>query len=300
MTIGFVESVNCSVLLMNLFINLNLIDMKTNYENATMLDMIFEQRNKAYGAYQIRQNYSSRVRSSMLIMFTALFLLCFGKIISDKLKGGNNHHTGHDVTVNVLPPVDLAQKKVEIVPPKPPKPVESQGIQTQRNTDIQVVTDSHMSSDSVPTVEQMRDVESGINTNLNGNTIGATDGKGKATSFEPVHETAATGPTVLITAEVMPVFPGGEGKLMEFLANHTEYPPFEKEMGIEGKTYAKFVVNEDGSISNTEIIRSESKGFSTEAKRVVALLPKFSPGMQQGRPVKVQFVLPFSFKLGNP
>ncbi len=271
--------------------------MKTNYQNTSMLDMIFEHRNKSYGAYVLRQTSGRTVSTALLITLTSVLLLCFGKFLSDKFKGNPKALSGNIVTVAPIPPIDLTQKKIEIEKPKPPKPQQAQAIATQRNVEMAVVQNNHL-DDTVPTVAQLRNTESGTTTNTNGNTIGATDGKGNMKSFE-TQTSPALDDVVHITVEVMPEFPGGEKKLMDFLAKNTYYPDFEKEMGIEGKTFTKFVVNEDGSISNTEIMRSESKGFSNEAKRVVALLPKFKPGMQQGRAVKVQFVLPFCFKMSS-
>lgn len=271
--------------------------MKTNYQNTSMLDMIFEHRNKSYGAYALRQTAGKTVSTALLITLTSVLLLCFGKFLSDKFKGSPKALSSNIVTVAPIPPIDLKEKKIEIEKPKPQQKPNAQAIATQRNVEM-AVTQNNQLEDSVPTVEQMRNVESGTTTNTSDNTIGATDGKGNMKTFE-TQTSPATDDVVHITAEVMPEFPGGEKKLMEFLARNTYYPDFEKEMGIEGKTFTKFVVNEDGSISNAEIMRSESRGFSTEAKRVVALLPKFKPGMQQGRAVKVQFVLPFCFKLSS-
>lgn len=80
------------------------------------------------------------------------------------------------------------------------------------------------------------------------------------------------------------------------LGKLTQYPDKERELGIEGKAVVRFVVNEDGSITDATIIKSDSPGFGKEALRVLGKLPKFKPGMQQGKPVKVYFVLPFQWK----
>ena len=97
----------------------------------------------------------------------------------------------------------------------------------------------------------------------------------------------------------MPEFPGGEQALMSFLQRKTVYPDRERDLEIEGKAYVKFVVNEDGSICNVSVAKTESSGFGKEAVRVVGLMPKFKPGTQQGKAVRVQYVLPFHFKLNH-
>lgn len=274
--------------------------MKTNYENETMLDMIFEQRNKTYGAYALRKNYDRRIATALLLMFTAVFLLCFGKFLADKLKPKQHSTVEHFTVVETTAPIVMPQKKAVIAPPKLPKLAATQAIPTQCNTEMKVVTNSEVKLDSIPAVVENRNTESGTTNTTTGNLLGSSSGTGtQQTTGTTTDAMVEEDYTIHTTVEIMPEFPGGDKKLMEFLSRNTSYPAFEKEMGIEGKAYTKFVVNEDGTISNVETFKSETKGFSNEAKRVVALLPKFKPGMQQGRAVKVQFVLPFSFRLGN-
>ncbi len=270
--------------------------MKTNYQNAGMLDMIFENRNKSYGAYALRNNYNSRISQALLITFSSVVLLCFGKLLSDKLKNSPQSLTEPVVTLDPIPEVHLEDEvKIE---PEPQKPPQAQAINTMQNTEMHVTVDNHV-MDSVPTNEQMQDIDPGLTTNLNtGNTIGVTDGQGTQPTFEVALSTPAPEP-VRDWAEVMPEFPGGEKALMKFLQSKTVYPDRERDLEIEGKALIKFVVNEDGSISNVSVAKTESSGFGKEGVRVASMLPKFKPGMQQGRTVRVQYVLPFHFKLSH-
>lgn len=107
-------------------------------------------------------------------------------------------------------------------------------------------------------------------------------------------------PEVFVIVEQMPEFPGGQGDLFKFLASNTKYPSMAKENGIEGTVYVGFVVMEDGSISKVHIKRGLSgggAGIDEEALRVVKLMPKWKPGMQRGKNVRVAYTLPFKFKL---
>ena len=270
--------------------------MKTNYENATMLDMIFENRNKSYGAYALRNSSCNRMAQAMLIMISSIFLLGFGKFVSDKLKGSSKHLSGPIVVLDVLPEIHLEDKEIKVEPHKPIPP-QAQAINTIRNTELNVVANNQL-VDSMPTNDQLHDAEAGLTTNTNTNTIGATDGHGTEATFE------VAAPGVVETelhkwAEVMPEFPGGDQALMNFLQRKTVYPDRERDLEIEGRAYVKFVVNEDGSISNVSVAKTESSGFGKEAIRVVGLMPKFKPGTQQGKAVRVQYVLPFHFKLNH-
>lgn len=100
-----------------------------------------------------------------------------------------------------------------------------------------------------------------------------------------------------IIVENMPTFPGGDKKMMEYVAKNVKYPQLAKEMGTQGRVFVSFVVEKDGSISNVELLRGIGNGCDEEAIRVVKSMPKWNPGLQCGRAVRVSCNLPISFKL---
>ena len=104
-------------------------------------------------------------------------------------------------------------------------------------------------------------------------------------------------PRIYKFVEQMPSYPGGEKELNAFIQRNMQYPAMERENDIQGRVYYKFVINEDGSLSELVLLRSVSPGLDKEARRLIMLLPKFMPGKQQGKPVKVEFTLPIIFKL---
>lgn len=104
-------------------------------------------------------------------------------------------------------------------------------------------------------------------------------------------------PKVYNYVEDMPQFPGGERAMLKFLSDSLVYPTLEKEKGMEGKVFVKFIVNEDGSISDVHVTRSVSPGLDEEALRVIKMMPKFSPGMKDGKPVRVYYIIPIYFQL---
>jgi TonB family protein len=99
--------------------------------------------------------------------------------------------------------------------------------------------------------------------------------------------------------EQNPEFPGGDAALMAFLATHIKYPVMERDNDIQGKVLLRFAVDEEGAVGDINIVRGVSPGLDSEAVRLVKLLPKFKPGLQQGKPVKVYFNLPVGFRLNN-
>lgn len=102
---------------------------------------------------------------------------------------------------------------------------------------------------------------------------------------------------IFTIVEEMPSFPGGEAKRIEYMNKNTFYPPMARESGIQGRVFVTFVVEPDGSISDVKILRGIGGGCDEEAVRVVKNMPRWAPGKQRGKPVRVQFNLPIHFVL---
>ena len=97
--------------------------------------------------------------------------------------------------------------------------------------------------------------------------------------------------------EKMPEFPGGMAACLKFLANNIKYPAIAQESNIQGKVIIQFVVNKDGSIVDPVVVRSVDPHLDKEALRVISMMPKWSPGMQRGKPVRVKYTVPVTFRL---
>ena len=97
--------------------------------------------------------------------------------------------------------------------------------------------------------------------------------------------------------EEMPAFPGGEAKLMEYVLKNVKYPQIARESGIKGRVFVSFVVEPDGSVSNVKVLRGIGGGCDEEAMRVVKAMPKWKPGKQRGKAVRVSYMLPINFQL---
>ncbi|WP_163716270.1 energy transducer TonB [Mangrovibacterium lignilyticum] len=102
---------------------------------------------------------------------------------------------------------------------------------------------------------------------------------------------------VFFIVENMPEFPGGELALRKFIANAIKYPVIAQENGVQGKVYVNFVVDKDGSVTQARIARGVDSSLDKEALRVVNSLPKWKPGQQRGKPVRVSYTVPISFVL---
>lgn len=103
-----------------------------------------------------------------------------------------------------------------------------------------------------------------------------------------------------IEPEVMPSFPGGEAEMFKSLGQNVKYPTTARDAGIEGVVYVTFVIATDGSIDDANVLRGIGGGCDEEALRVVNSMPNWTPGTQDGKPVKVQYNLPIRFTLNEP
>ena len=113
----------------------------------------------------------------------------------------------------------------------------------------------------------------------------------------PSEEEEAEGNQIFTVVEQNPEFPGGEAALMNYIKKNLKYPAFAAENGIQGRVTLSFTVEKDGSIANIEVMRSPADELSKEAIRVVNSMPKWKPGKQRGKAVRVKYVLPVTFRL---
>ncbi len=111
--------------------------------------------------------------------------------------------------------------------------------------------------------------------------------------------TAATVTTTLSSLEQMPDFPGGQKALIKYLSENMEYPEEARKNGIEGKVLSQFMVNEDGTLTDVQIIRRLGYGCDEEVLRLITQMPKWNAGKEDGKAVKVLFKLPVVFMLGE-
>lgn len=104
---------------------------------------------------------------------------------------------------------------------------------------------------------------------------------------------------IFTAVEIQPTFPGGAQAFAKFLTDNIRYPETAKKQNIQGRVFARFVVERDGSLTDIKIMREPGGGLGDEAIRVLSLSPKWKPGMQNGKFVRVQFTVPINFSLGN-
>ena len=277
-----------------------------NLSSREWCDLVFEGKNKDFGAYVIRTESSKRHNKAVLwtLIGSIIFgLLVFGYTKANqyfeerKLIGSNEQEN----VMVVMPPKAeepvqerLEQEKPEVLP--------EEVLNTIKVTELAIVEDDKVNrEDEIKTQEeQLESLHSAGSVDFDQ----GTDNKAVIREFknevvveEKVEKPKEVVEQVFTVVEQMPQFPGGEAALMKFLQSHINYPPMAAENGVQGKVVVQFVVDKTGRVGEVKVVRSVDKDLDREATRVCKSLPKFTPGRQNGHPVSVWYTLPVSFKL---
>lgn len=110
-------------------------------------------------------------------------------------------------------------------------------------------------------------------------------------------KSADTSGQVFAIVEKMPQFPGGEKAINEFISKTLQYPVIAQENGIQGKVVCSFIINQDGSVTDAEVVSGVDPSLDREALRIVSAMPKWTPGTQRGKAVRVKYTMPVTFTL---
>ena len=253
-------------------------------------DIVFEKRNKSYGAYNIRRSYSNNVMKGSL--FVGLFVAVL--VLSSFLRSpyvAPPVVSNDDDDVVCLIPINL---------PKPPAP-ERDRAPVRRiehpNTTPQVTTAPVEDPLPAPNSEV---VMGSVNGTENGEeAIGPEEPSTGAGTGTELNGVGGGEEIVFVTAEEMPQFEGGMSELIRYLQRKLKYPASARRNETEGTVYVGFVVGSSGEIRNVEVIKGISKDCDAEAVRVISSMPKWKAGRQNKYPVSVKMVLPIKFALAH-
>lgn len=256
-------------------------------------EIVFEGRNKNYGAYDLRKSYNKTVNKA--IIFSSLFFvfaLSIPTIMSwlESLKPKENIlKDNRNIELMDAPPIDKDEPPPPPVEPPPP-------VQETIKFVPPVVTNEPVPEEEIPpTQEELKESNAGVVTQEGQE--GVIDLPVEQVA-EPIEEKEEA---PLVIVEEMPTFPGGEEAMQKFIRKNINYPAIEKENGIQGTVYVYFVINKEGKVTDAKIMRGVKggPGLDQEALRVIKMMPSWSVGKQNGRAVPVQFTFPIKFTLGG-
>lgn len=271
-------------------------DIKLN--SAEWCDVVFEGKNKQYGAYKLRQSSSKRHIVAFVVVFIFAIFISFLPTLVSEIKKITQQETSTMEDTFELSKIPIEEQvsqeniiKQETAPPPPP-------LKTTIKFTPPVITDD----DKIKEENVMKDQDQVKETK---GVISAFDVKGVEGGTVDLkelqdHKVIVAEPVVekpFVTVEQMPTFPGGETEMQRFIAANLKYPVVAQESGIQGRVTIRFVVTKDGNISDVTVVRGIDSSCDKEAVAVVKKMPKWIPGKQNGRAVPVYFTLPIVFKL---
>ena len=265
------------------------------------VDLVFEGRNKEYGAYVLRKETGKRNLKSMLLVFAVIIAIMAAVAAKVAIENAFPKKVAMETDVELS---KLAQKKEAKVEKKAPVKVEEQKVVEKVKSSVKFIPPVIKKDSEVKPEEELKSQE---DLNKTKTAIGSFDVKGndeaggevlKAKEViaqpEPPKEEETK---VFDVVEVMPSFPGGQGALFEWLSKNIKYPVVAEENGVQGRVIVTFVVERNGSITDVQVVKSVDPSLDKEAVRVVKAMPHWIPGKQNGSAVRVKFTVPVTFRL---
>ncbi|SFQ21399.1 energy transducer TonB [Hymenobacter arizonensis] len=276
--------------------------MMTNSQLATasLDDIVFDGRNRHYGAYELRALYQRHMTRALIIATVACAVLLMFPVVAQMLK--DTAPVAAPVVVTADPFRMEDSKPDVVVPPTPPEaqpPVQPPKQPTVKDLAPVVVKDSDAPKESdIPNRDELAGKTTGPAT-----TEGDPNAKPGLTDVEPGLEDNATTnvvpPKPYTFVEQMPELPGGGGQLaiVAAIQKAVKYPGLALRNGVEGKVFVSFTVNPNGEVVDVAIVKGLGYGLDEETMRAIRTLPKFIPGKQNGREVSVSFTVPVTYKI---
>jgi protein TonB len=261
-----------------------------------MLDIVFANRNRAYGAYQLRREYPANLLKALglglllllLLLLTPKILAAFAGLAPEEEYKEPSDEDRILTRVEVKPPpvIKTAPPPQATVAYKPPVVAPDQEVDEIPVQDVQAV------------LNDGRDIGAQTLEGPNDNPP-SLDPPGNGTAVLEIPASAEEDPLESFEVSRMPSFPGGDAEMFRWIADNMNYPEQARESGVSGQVVLQFLVAKDGSIQDIKVVKTPAGGaiLGREAVRVVQSMPHWTPGEHNGKPVKVKFTLPLRFHL---
>ena len=274
-------------------------------------DLVFEGKNKDFGAYELRKNSPKRHNWAMVAVVVCI-LAAFGasllvtQLAKEEEQVKENKEQAEMAVYEEEVQEELPEEEAFEMPEEIPVPVE-EVLTTEKVTEMVILDDKLVTEPPKAQNEvQESEVAAGI-ANVEGNSNDVLTAQIKDVApVEPPKAVEPPKPVVPVddnkvydSVDLDPVFPGGQAALLQYVASHIKYPTIAQENGIQGRVTVQFVVTKTGSVGTVKVVRGKDPELDKEAVRVVKSLPKFTPGKMNGHPVNVWYTLPITFKLQN-
>ena len=260
-------------------------------------DLVFGDKNRAYGAYKMRADSPKRHTRAMIIVIIVVAVAC---ALPTLIELATPEQQVDDSMIEVTTLSQLEQPEVK--QKEFTKPVEATPPPPALKSTIKFTAPVIKKDEEVPDEDQMKSQEE---LNATKTSISIADVKGNdeehgadiADLKQVVVQAKEEPEQVFDMVEQMPSFPGGQGELMKYISNNLRYPAIAQENGIQGRVICQFVVGKDGQVRDVVVVRTLDPSCDKEAVRVLSSMPKWIPGKQNGKAVAVKYTVPIVFRL---
>jgi len=275
-------------------------------------DLVFEGKNKDYGAYELRANSVKRHNRAMIVIILVLALVAvLGVLVNTVIKAAEARPEDTNEQALVEMATEEAEEETpEEEPQKYEEPeqeiIKEELLNTVKLTEIAIMEDDKV-TEQIKNQDELKEDDTAVGkTNEDrgvDDIIKAEEHQNVVVVEEPKPappvEKKEDDNKVFTSVEQMPQYPGGEAALLADVSKNIRYPSVAQENGIQGKVVVQFVVTKTGQVGEVKVVRGKDPDLDKEAKRVVKTLKKFTPGKMNGNAVNVWYTLPITFRLQN-
>ncbi len=273
-------------------------------------ELIFQGKNKEFGAYELRSKSAKRHNIAMLAVIVFIAAVVIISALASALEKGEadeymatEQEVVYDATNEEQEDEEIEDEVIqEFEEPEVEEVIPEEILNTVQNTEIIIARDEEVNEeDQVKTQEELQETETAFgSTTFDQGTDDVTVVREHKDEVVVEEKKPAPAPEQIFTAvEEPPTFPGGQEAMYAWMKNNLRYPEMAAQNNIQGKVIIQFVVEKDGSIGEVKVARGRDQDLDKEAVRMVKSMPKFIPGRMNGQSVRVWFTLPVSFKLAG-
>jgi len=269
------------------------------------IDLIFEGKNKDFGAYQLRKESARRHNRAMLVIIIVLLAVALLGLLANTVLQSADARPEDQIEQAIIDySTDEAEEEEpeeenQRVEEQQPEALPEEILNTVKATELQITHDEEV-VEEIKSQDELKETDTAVGTadfdkgtdDLNVVRVYKEEVIVEEKKPEPVDDDK-----VFEVVEQKPQFPGGDAALMKYLGEHIRYPAMAQENNIQGVVVVQFVVTKTGAIGEVKVVRPRDPDLDKEAVRVVKTLPKFVPGKMNGHAVNVWYTLPVRFKL---
>ncbi len=272
-------------------------------------DVIFEGKNKDFGAYELRRQSDKRHNRAVLFVLIGLILVLIGGyfwgMYSDyrreqrelELQAQLEQQLAAIAEAEAQEPEEIEEVPQAVEEPQREEALPEEILNTIKDTEIAIAADEEVTEDITSKDDVAESIAAAGATTFDQGTddLNVVRVHKEEIIVEEKHEPVKE--EIFTAVEQMPQFPGGEAELLKWISNHIKYPTMAAENNIQGRVVVKFVVQKDGKVGEVVVLRGKDPDLDKEAVRVVKALPAFIPGKMNGQAVSVWYTVPINFKL---